>query len=148
MKRLDYITATVMLAFSAVVVFGTGGLDFWDDFGPSSRFMPLWVAGATALLSLLLILEAGRSTEEAALPDRSGARRVALTLACIVGFMAAAPWLGFIAATATFVLVLLLGVERRRVLPSLVTAVATASIVQAIFVTWLAIPLPKGVLGL
>ena len=150
MKLVDYVTAAVMLILAVVVVIGTRELDVWDDFGPSSRFMPVWVAGAAAILALLLVLEANRRTEEPDIdwPDRSGVRRVALTFAGIVAFVAAAPLLGFVLATAIFVLGLLLGIDRRPLLPSALAALVTAALIQAIFVSWLSIALPKGVFGL
>jgi len=149
-KRVDYATAAAMLILAAIVVIGTRELDVWDDFGPSSRFMPVWVAGAAAILALLLVLEANRRRDEPEVewPDRSGVRRVAFTFAGIVGFVAAAPLLGFILATAAFVLLMLLGIERRPLVPSALAALVTAALIQAIFVSWLSIALPKGVFGL
>src|SRR5688500_12213309 len=118
MKRLDYAAAAVMLLMAGVIVVATQDLTFWDEFGPSTRFMPLWVAGVSALLAILLILEAARRSSDAPVdwPDRHGVRRVTLTFAAIVGFITIVPWLGFVFATAVFVLVMLLGVERRPVL--------------------------------
>jgi putative tricarboxylic transport membrane protein len=150
MKRLDYATAVLMLILSSVVVFGTQELEFWDDYGPGSRFMPLWVAGAMALLSLLLILETNRRADEPAtnLPDRAGAIRVVLVLAAIIAYGASALWLGFVLVTAAFVLIVLLLIERRPLLPSLFTAAVSAVLIQAIFVSWLGIALPKSALGI
>jgi hypothetical protein len=150
MRRLDYAAAAVMLLLAGVIVFATQDLTFWDEFGPSTRFMPLWVAGVSALLAVLLILEAARRSPDAPVdwPDRRGARRVALTFAAICGFIAIVPWLGFVLATAVFVLVMLFGVERRPVLPALFTAAITALLIQAVFIWWLSIALPKGALGI
>ena len=149
MKRLDYAAAAVMLLLAGVIVLATQDLTFWDDFGPSTRFMPLWVAGVSALLAVLLIVEAARRSSDAPVdwPDRLGIRRVALTFAAIVGFIAIVPWLGFVLATAVFVLVMLVGVERRPVLPALLTAAITTLLIQAVFIWWLSISLPKGALG-
>lgn len=149
MRRLDYATAAVMLLLAAVVVVGTPELAFWDDFGPSSRFMPLWVAGAIAVLSLLLVMEAQRRVSDPAVdwPDRTGGRRVVLTLTGIVAFVLIAPWLGFVVTTSVFVVALLLIVERRPLLPSLLTGLLAAALIHAIFIAWLSIALPRGILG-
>jgi hypothetical protein len=149
MRRLDHATAAVMLLLAALVVVGTRELEFWDDFGPGSRFMPLWVAGVTAVLSLMLMTEAKRRAahDPADWPDRAGLRRVALTFAGIVAFALTAPWLGFVVTTALFVVALLLMVEHRPLLPSLFTGLLVAALVHAIFVSWLNIALPRGILG-
>ena len=148
MKRLDIASAAVMLVLAALVVAGTPELDFWDDVGPGSRFMPVWVAGVTAVLSLLLMLEARRrAADPVDWPDRTGLRRVASTFAGIIAFVLAAPGLGFVVTTALFVVALLLIVERRPLLPSLVSGLVTAALIHAIFIAWLSIALPKGILG-
>ncbi len=150
MKRYDIITALVMLSLAAVAAFGTQGLDFWDDFGPSTRFMPIWVAVVTAILALLLIVDAVRRTTDTQpeWPDRSGLVRVSLVFSAIVIFIALVPSLGFLTATVLFALAMLLGVERKPVLPSLLTAAITAGLIQGVFVWWLSIPLPKGMVGI
>ena len=148
MKRLDIASAAVMLVLAALVVAGTPELDVWDDVGPGSRFMPVWVAGVTAVLSSLLVLEARRrAADPVDWPDRTGLRRVASTFAGIIAFVLAAPWLGFVVTTALFVVALLLIVERRPLLPSLVSGLVTAALIHAIFIAWLSIALPKGILG-
>jgi putative tricarboxylic transport membrane protein len=149
MRRLDYATAAVMLLLAAAVVAGTPELDFWDDFGPGSRFMPLWVAGVTVVLAGLLVVEARQRSPHDAVdwPDRMGLRRVVMTLAGIVAFVLVAPWLGFVITTALFVVALLLIVERRALLPSLFTGLFAAALIHAIFVAWLSVALPKGIFG-
>lgn len=150
MKRYDIITALVMLSLAAVAAFGTQGLDFWDDFGPSTRFMPIWVSIVTAILAVLLIVDAvKRETDtEPEWPDRVGIVRVSLVFSAIVIFIALVPWLGFVVATVLFALAMLLGVERKPLLPSIFTAAITAGLIQSVFVWWLSIPLPKGIVGL
>jgi hypothetical protein len=150
MKRLDFITAAAMLLLAVAVIYETGSLAYWDDITPGPRFMPLWISAATIVLSGLLVLEAVRtdSGTPADWPDAGGRRRVVLTALAIFGFVGLAPWLGFVAGAAVFVLVLLIGVLRKPFLPSALTAVVSAGIIQAVFVQWLSVALPKGVLGL
>jgi hypothetical protein len=51
-------------------------------------------------------------------------------------------------ALALFVGFLLLFVLRQRLGPSLATLVITAGLIYAIFVGWLGVPLPRGILGI
>ncbi len=150
MKRLELITAAIFLALSLVIVVSTGDLAYWEEVSPGNRFMPLWVAGAGALLALLLLLEARRrqSPGEVDWPDRTGWFRVVSTLAAIVVFAVLVDVIGFILATALFIIVLLLGVLRRAVVPSVLTSVITVGLIYGVFISWLSIPLPKGVFGI
>ncbi len=150
MKRLDFVTAAAMLLLAAAVIYETGGLAYWDDITPGSRFMPLWISAGTIVLSGLLVVEAVRKDTDQPVdwPDTAGGLRVALTMLAIFGFVALAPVLGFVAGAALFVLVMLIGVLRRPILPSALTAVVAAGIIQAVFVQWLSVALPKGIVGL
>jgi hypothetical protein len=150
MKRLDFITAAAMLLLAAAVIYETGSLAYWDDITPGSRFMPLWISAATIVLSGLLVLEAIRKDSDQPVdwPDPVGRARVALTMLAIFGFVALAPVLGFVAGAAAFVLVMLIGVLRRPILPSAFTAVVAAGIIHGVFVQWLSVALPKGMVGL
>ena len=150
MKRLELITAAIFLALSIVIVVNTSHLAYWDEISPGNRFMPLWVAGASALLALLLLIEASRrkSPGEVEWPDRPGWFRVVSTLAAIMAFAVVVDLLGFVVGTALFILVVLLGVLRRRIVPSALAAAITVGIIYSVFVSWLSIPLPKGVFGI
>ena len=150
MKRLELITATVFLALSLLIVVNTGHLASWEEVSPGTRFMPLWVAGASALLALLLFLEASRRTSpgEVDWPNRPGWFRVVSTLAAIIAFAMIVDLLGFIVGTILFILVLLLGVLRRPIVPSALATAITVGIIYGVFISWLSIPLPKGVFGI
>lgn len=150
MKRIEQITATIFLLLAAVVVVSTRDLAYWEDISPGNRFMPLWVAGASAVLALLLLLEAGRRTNAGDVdwPDRGGAFRVISTLLGIVVFALLADVIGLLAATALFIIAVLVGVLRRPLLPSALATAITVTLIYGVFVSWLSLPLPKGVFGL
>lgn len=69
------------------------------------------------------------------------------TLAGLWLILLAAPWLGLVGAIAAFTLFLLLVVLRRRALPSLFATGLTLALVYGVFVLWLGIPMPTGLLG-
>jgi hypothetical protein len=150
MNRLEQISAISMLLLASIVVFGTSELTAWEDSAPGPRFMPLAVAGASALLASLLLLEvrSKNSLTPADWPDRAGAFRVILTTLAIWGFLLVAPWLGFVLGSAALVLFLLIVVTRCRLGPSLIVTVITAALIQGVFVSWLSVALPKGILGI
>lgn len=150
MKRIDTAVAALMAVLAAVVLIGTWDLPFWAEFSPGQAFVPVGVALAGAVLAGLLALEARArpASDVADLPDRGGAIRVVLVAAGLGLFLAAAPWLGFVAGAAVFVFVVLVGVLRRPLLASLFATGLTTALIQGVFVLWLGIPLPKGLIGL
>ena len=151
MKRLEILVAVAMLVLAAVVAVGTRGLDFWlvRDFAPGPAFLPLLVAGVAVVLSILVILEARARVADVAVdwPDSAGSRRVLLSTAALWIFLMIAPWLGFTISTALLVLFMLVVVAGRDLVASLVTTIITAGLIQIIFLTWLQVALPKGILG-
>jgi fructose-specific phosphotransferase system IIC component len=149
MRRLEQLAAIFMYLVSAVLVLGTRELPAWENSAPGPRFVPIAVAVVTVILASLLLLEARRRDphEPADWPDRSGAIRVGLTILGICGFLALAPWMGFVAGSAIFALFMLLFVTRQRLLPSLFVTAVITGLIQGIFVSWLEIALPRGVFG-
>jgi hypothetical protein len=150
MRRLNITAALVFLALSAIVVAGTSDLAYWSDFAPGPAFAPVWVAAAGAVLALLLLLQEARdpTREPADLPPRPALTRVLLTVAALALALAATPRLGFVTTVVALTLFVLLAVERRRVLPSLLVTMLTAALIHGVFVAWLNVQLPKGFLGL
>lgn len=125
--------------------------------------MPAVSGALLAVLGVALLLRnrGAGATEATARPDagddgevdiygRTPAARVrqlwtvfALLLATIV----AVNLLGFLVAFGAFVLVVSTWVERRRVLSSLALTVAACAVIYAVFVVFLRVPLPPGLLG-
>jgi putative tricarboxylic transport membrane protein len=143
MRLIDAIPALFMIALSAAIVLGTGGLAYWADITPGPRFLPLWLAGVGVLLSALFLLELSRGlAAPIEAPTRSELSRVAMTVAGLVGMALLAPLIGMVLAAAVFVAFLLLAVLRQRLLPSLLTVLVIAAGIELIFVRWLSVPLP------
>jgi len=149
MKRLDIITAVAMLVMSAVVYGATRSLPTWSDYAPGSAFLPLWVAVSGAAVGLLMLIAALKRSDTAAAewPGRAGIFRVLQTVAALWLFLAVMPWLGVGLSGILFLLTLLLGVQRRPMITSLVTTAVTVGLVQGIFIFWLNVRLPQGVFG-
>lgn len=149
MRMGDVVPALLMLALSAAVFMETRGLEFFDGI-PGPAFLPLWLAIAGVVLFVLRLLEARRLPAGGGIdwPDRGGLWRVVLTFAGLVAIPLIAPVLGLMTALALFMAFLLLVVLGQRTGPSLATVAITIGAVYGIFVLWLGIALPKGVLGL
>ena len=150
MRPSDVVPALLMLALSGAIALDTRSLSFWDDTTPGPAFLPVWLAIAGALLFVLRLAEArrGGGGPPVQWPDRAAIVRVSTIIAGLVAVPLLAPVVGLVPAVALLVAFVLLFVLRQAWWPSLVTAAITVGLIYAIFVGWLAVPLPKGPLGL
>jgi hypothetical protein len=149
MRTLDVAPALVMLGLSAVVYGGTRDLSYWSEFTPGPAFLPTWVAGAGVLISGVILVQALRKggTGKPEWPDRAGGVRVLLTTGGLMLCVPLAPHLGFVATTVVFMVGMMLGILRRKLVPSLLTALTTGLLIYTVFVWWLKVALPTGPLG-
>ena len=150
MRMSEVVPPLLMLALSAVLVFGTWHLGYWSNTTAGPAFAPVWVAAAGALLALLQ-LRAVRSAGRAGgydWPDAVGMKRVAATFSGLVAFSAVSPLLGMVPSAALFVFLFLYGLLARPLVPSLVTSAATTGLIYVVFVLWLSTGLPTGIFGI
>jgi hypothetical protein len=150
MRGVNIATALVFLALSAAVAAGTWHLPYWSDFAPGPAFATIWTAAAASVLALLLLVQERRapSEEPGDWPDRPAWMRVVLTAVALCLTLVLAPTLGFPVSVALLTLFVLTVVERRRIVPSLVVTALTAALIHGVFVAWLSVALPKGILGI
>jgi hypothetical protein len=146
----DVIPALLMLVLSAAIAFDTRSLSFWADTTPGPAFLPVWLAIAGALLFVLRLVEARRtrSAATAQWPDRAALARVAMVVGGLVVVPLIASLAGLVLALGLFVAYLLLMVLRQPLWPSLVAVGITVGLVYTIFVGWLGVPLPRGLIGI
>lgn len=150
MRSVDVAPAVVMLGLSTTVFLGTSELPYWTDFTPGPAFLPRWIAGTGVLLCVILFFQAWRKggAGKPEWPDRGGALRVGLTIAGLILCVPLAPHIGFITVTFLFMVGMMIGILRRRLVPSLLTAAFTGGLLYVVFVWWLKVALPAGPLGI
>ncbi|MBF9060128.1 hypothetical protein HKCCSP123_13150 [Rhodobacterales bacterium HKCCSP123] len=150
MRLLDLISALAMMALIALVVVATRDLAFWNGVFPGPRFLPLLLAGTTALLAIALFVSAVRGTgnrQPVDWPDRTGLARIGAFYLAAIGFGVIGSFLGFVTSAIVFLLFTMVVVLRRPIVPSLITTAVTSLIVYVIFIGWLDIRLPLGPFG-
>jgi hypothetical protein len=129
----------------------------WEFGEPGAGLFPLIFGGTLALLAAVRILQVAaamrfqlrpaRHTGEAATASTGTPVRLAIYLSCMVAYAALFKVLGFIVVTALVFMVLLVGAERMRLLPSLAITAGAVGASYLIFGKFLAVPFPPGVLG-
>ncbi|MDR6953073.1 hypothetical protein J2X65_002434 [Ancylobacter sp. 3268] len=150
MRTTNLIAAFVLLALSVMVLSGTWYLSYWADFAPGSAFAPFWVAMTGVVLAVALFVATllDDSGEPHSFPDRHGLVRVAALTAGLWLMVLLIPLVGFVMAGILFCLFLLLGIERRPLLPSLFATAVITGLVYGVFIAWLGIALPAGPFGI
>ena len=143
MRRTNLACGGVLLALGALaLVEALRVRDEWQG----ARLMPAVVGG------LLLLLGAAhpwaRPVERAEWPEHPGARRVGAVFAVLVLYVVLLPWLGFLPATALFLLALLRTLGDFSWAGAIGLTAAIALSTHVIFRQWLGMPLPSGVFGL
>ncbi|MDP3258559.1 tripartite tricarboxylate transporter TctB family protein [Bosea sp. (in: a-proteobacteria)] len=137
-----------MLGLAALMVAGTWGMGFWDGFTAGPAFFPTLIAISGAILAVLLVVQATSGQVEAIdWPPPPIMRRLGLVLAAIVGFPVLSPVLGMIPAVGAVLAFVTVVALRQPVANSLIAVAVTTGLAYLIFVRWLGMALPRGVLG-
>lgn len=144
----NIIGGLVALAMLAVAVFSLSGNDYWRGFAPGPSFVPLWIAGLGALIACVLIVQSIRRPP-ADEPNVSffDLKQVGFVALLLVGLIALMPWLGMLLGEAIVMLAILLIMQRRPLLPSLLTTAITIALIYGVFGAWLGVDFPPGILG-
>jgi hypothetical protein len=148
-RNADRISAALLLVSS--VVFAGAALrnySYWSEDGPGSAFLPFWLGLVMGLLSLLMLVRALRSPwpGSAWLPRGEGLRDLLVVLGVTVAFVALLNVTGMVIGTALYLLALVRYLGRHPWWMTAAIAVATAAFNWLVFVHWLRVPMPEGVL--
>lgn len=145
MRPVETAPAVFLIIVSALVLAGTTNLAYWAEITPGPRFFPVWIAGTSIVLSIVLLFQIFRGTDTGVteLPDRSALVRIALTVCAMVIFAIAAPLIGMLVAVVAFMMFILVGVLRQRLRSSAIATAIIAGAMELIFVRTLNIALPQ-----
>jgi putative tricarboxylic transport membrane protein len=143
MRRASLAGGTLLLALGALAI--VEALRLRDDW-QGARLMPAVVGAVLVLLGVAHLVRP--ATGAVAWPDAAGARRIVLVFGALALYVAALPVLGFLPATALFVLAIVRLLGSYSWPRALVLTVLIAVASHVVFKHWLGMPLPVGLLGL
>ena len=149
MRSADRVTAALLLAFA--VAFSVGALkqyQWWGSGGPGPAFLPFWLGLVMALLALTMLIRSikEKNPGESWLPRGEGLRDVLVVLAATVAFVALLNVTGMIIGTALYLAFLVRYLGKHRWWVTLSVALAAAGFNWLVFVHWLRVPMPEGML--
>jgi putative tricarboxylic transport membrane protein len=148
-RSADRVTAVLLLVFS--VAFAAGALkqySWWGPGGPGSAFLPFWLGLVMGLLALMFLVRSLKANDpgESWLPRGEGLRDMLVVLGITIAFVALLNVLGMVIGTAVYLAVLFRYLGRHRWWTTLGIAVAAAGINWLVFVRWLRVPMPEGII--
>jgi putative tricarboxylic transport membrane protein len=148
-RSADRVTAALLLAFA--VAFSVGALkqyQWWGSGGPGPAFMPFWLGLVMAVLALVLLVRSLKEQDPGAswLPRGEGLRDMLVVLAATVAFVALLSVTGMIIGTALYLAFLVRYLGRHRWWVTFAIALAAAGFNWLVFVHWLRVPMPEGMI--
>ena len=149
MRRANLAIAVAAILLSTAILIGARQYPVWSRTAPGTGLMPVILGVVGLVLGVALLVNTLRqpSYEPLGLPDRATLRRIGGAMAGLAVAFALTPLLGLLVAQTLFMLYMLLGLQRRRIVPSLLTTAITSGLIYGVFMRWLHVPLPTGPLG-
>jgi putative tricarboxylic transport membrane protein len=151
-KRPHQITATILLLFSAFLIYESFRLRYYTSLGPGPGFFPLWVSILVGVLAGVMLYQAtfGQSEPMPAdfFADKVGYLRIAAVLLALSATVALLEPLGFRLTMLGFLLFLLMALGRVNPYVTVLVALLGSFGTYYVFWGWLRIPLPVGIFGL
>ena len=149
MRSADRVTALLLLAFS--VAFAAGALKYYSwsgSGGPGSAFLPFWLGLVMAALALMLLFRSIRQAHagESWFPRGEGLRDMLVVLGVTVAFVAFLSITGMVIGTAIYLLILVRYLGRHAWWITAAIALAAAGFNWLVFVHWLRVPMPEGII--
>ena len=150
MRRADRIGGLFFLLLAV----GTAAIalrdyPYWGPNGPGSGFLPVWLSVAMGVLAVLLLVGARRTGTPGApwLPAGDGLRKLLIVVVATIVLVSLLPVVGMLPGAALFLVGILRFLEGYPWRRTLSIAAGTAVASYLLFIYWLKVPLPVGVLG-
>jgi hypothetical protein len=148
-RSADRVTAVLLLVFS--VAFAAGALkhySWWGPGGPGSAFLPFWLGLVMAILAVMMLIKSlkEKNPGESWLPRGEGLRDMLVVLGVTIAFVAALKVTGMVIGTAVYLAILVWYLGRHRWWVTLGVALAAAGFNWLVFVHWLRVPMPEGMI--
>ena len=147
MRLADLIGGVVVLFFGLAVVFFSSQMEYYSEFGPGPGFLPLWVGVVLIGCAIFVIINLLRKHDKIGTFFKPRTKLGLHVLVIIFITFLLLPFLGFSIGLGLFVGITMRIMGKHRWLSCSLTAVVTAICIHLVFISWLTIPLPLGLIG-
>jgi putative tricarboxylic transport membrane protein len=149
MRLADRVSGLLLLIFGIGFALGARQYPYSTPTGPGSGFLPFWLGLAMAVLAAVLLTSAARRADhgEAWLPRGRGLVRLAAVVVATAAFVWLLPVLGMTVGTFLFLVGILRFLEGHGWVATFGVALVTAAANWLVFIHWLNVPFPPGLLG-
>jgi putative tricarboxylic transport membrane protein len=147
MRLADLIGGMAVLILGLAVVFFSSQLTYYSEYGPGPGFLPLWVGVVLIGCAIFVIINVLKKHDKIGKFFRPRTKLGFQVLIIIFTTFLLLPFLGFSIGLALFVGITMRIMGKHRWISCSLTAVVTAICIHLIFVSWLTIPLPQGLIG-
>ena len=145
MRGADRVSSFVLVVFALVAVNEARKLRLGTLGNPGPGFVPLWLAGALALVAMLLLWRALREPATPAPPAEPGARwKPVASLVALAAYTFALEPLGFVLATAALLFFFFRVLDGQRWWLALASAIVISVLSYLVFARALHVRLPEG----
>ena len=149
MRSADRVTAVLLFALSVAFVFGAlKYYSWWGSGGPGSAFLPFWLGLVMSCLALGMLVRSLKDPNLGAswLPRGEGLRDMLVVLGVTIAFVAFLNVTGMVIGTAIYLLILVRYLGRHPWWMTVAIALAAAGFNWLVFVHWLRVPMPEGII--
>ena len=147
MRLADLIGGVVVLILGLAVVFFSSQLTYYSEYGPGPGFLPLWVGIIITGCAIYVIIDVLKNHDKIGTFFKPRTKLGLHVLIIIFITFLLLPFLGFSIGLALFVGITMRIMGKHRWVSCSLTAVVTAICIHLIFISWLTIPLPQGLIG-
>ena len=147
MRIADLIGGVIVLLLGLAVIYFSSQLEYYSEYGPGPGFLPLWVGIIIAGCAIYVIIDVLKKHHKIGTFFRPRTKLGLHVLIIIFITFLLLPLLGFSIGLALFVGITMRIMGKHRWVSCSLTAVVTAICIHLIFVSWLTIPLPQGLIG-
>lgn len=147
MRIADLIGGVVVLILGASVIYFSSQMVYYSEFGPGPGFLPLWVGIFITGCGIYVFIDALKKFSKTETFFKARTKLGLYVLIIIFITFLLLPFLGFSIGLALFVGITMRIMGKHRWVSCSLTAVITAICIHLIFISWLTIPLPQGLIG-
>jgi len=147
MRITDFVGGAVVLMLGLAVIYFSSQMEYYSEFGPGPGFLPLWVGIVISGCGICVIINVLKKHGKAGVFFKPRTRLGLQVFITIMVTFFLLRWLGFAIGLGLFTAFTMRMMGKHSWISCGLTAVVTAICIHLIFISWLTIPLPQGLIG-